>query len=85
LGIATTFLVCIVLASGAMILTKITSDLVITPIENMITKVRRIAENPLKAAHAEEDEQLAIEEFEAIGGLKKKTSKEAPLETAMLE
>ena len=78
---------CVVLASGAMILTKITSDLVITPIENMIIKVRRISENPLKAAHEEENEQLALEEFERLEGLeKKKTSgKEAPLETVVLE
>lgn len=50
LSIVVTFVVCIILASGSMILNKITSDLVITPIENMIEKVRRISENPLKAA-----------------------------------
>ena len=101
LGIATTFLVCVVLASGAMILTRITSDLVITPIENMITKVRRISENPLKAAHEEENEALAIEEHEAmedaereanpgsekgcLSYFSRKKQKEAPLETVVLE
>lgn len=84
-----------------MILTRITSDLVITPIENMITKVRRISENPLKAAHEEENEALALEEFEAaeaaekhinsnseskiLGCFSKKKNKEAPLETVVLE
>ena len=56
LSIVVTFVVCIVLASGSMVLNKITSDLVITPIENMIEKVRRISENPLKAAQEEENE-----------------------------
>jgi len=70
-----------------MILTKITSDLVITPIEKMITKVRHISENPLKVAQEEENEQLALEEFERMigNGKKKKKDKEAPLETVVLE
>jgi len=50
LSIVVTLVVCVVLASGAMILTKISQDLVILPLENMIQKVRRISENPLKAA-----------------------------------
>lgn len=50
LSIIVTLVVCVILASATMILTKITSDLVITPIENMIEKVKRITENPLKAA-----------------------------------
>lgn len=61
-----------------MVLTKITSDLVITPIESMITKVKRISENPLKAAQQEEDEQLALEEYEKLlegEGIKKKKKK----------
>jgi hypothetical protein len=44
-------------------LTKTTTDLVISPIENMITKVQAIATNPLKAAQEEENEQLALEEL----------------------
>ena len=57
--------------------------MVITPIEEMMTKVKRISENPLKAQQDEENEQLIIEKYE-LGGSKKK-SKEAPLETVMLE
>ena len=57
--------------------------MVITPIEEMMTKVKRISENPLKAQQDEENEQLIIEKYE-LGGNKKK-SKEAPLETVMLE
>ena len=47
LGIITTFLVCIVLSSGAAIFSKLTTDLVISPIENMIQKVENITKNPL--------------------------------------
>ena len=36
LSLFTTLLVCIVLASGAMLFSKITTDLVITPIEDMV-------------------------------------------------
>jgi hypothetical protein len=49
-GIGTTLFVCFVLASGAMLFTKETQDLVITPIETMIIKVNRISMNPLLAA-----------------------------------
>lgn len=58
LGIATTILVCIVLASGAMIFSKMTNDLVISPIELMIEKVNNITKDPLKAAHDEEEKLL---------------------------
>ena len=36
--------------------------MVITPIEEMMTKVKRISENPLKAQQEEENEQLTIDE-----------------------
>ena len=68
LGIGTTFLVCFVLAAGSLALSRITIDLVITPIEAMMDKVKRISENPLKAAAEEENEQLAIEEQERLLG-----------------
>jgi class 3 adenylate cyclase len=57
--------------------------MVITPIEEMMTKVKRISENPLKAQQDEENEQLIIEQYALES--KKKKSKEAPLETVMLE
>jgi len=54
LSVFQTIWVCIVLASGAMVFQNQTNDLVITPIESMIEKVKAIAADPLKAA-AEED------------------------------
>jgi hypothetical protein len=47
LSIARTFFVCFVLAAGAIFFSKDANDLVILPIEAMITKVNRIAANPL--------------------------------------
>lgn len=38
--------------------TKDANDLVVIPIENMLSKVRRIADNPLEAARIEEDEEV---------------------------
>lgn len=62
LGIVTTFLVCIVLSAGAAIFSKMTTELVITPIEAMIDKVNNITKDPLKAAH-DEEERLLMEEL----------------------
>lgn len=92
LGIATTFLVCIVLGSGAAFFSKLTTDLVISPIEDMVTRVNNITNDPLKAAH-EEEERLLFEEMaekDGVAALEKegkegKDPKEGPLETAMLE
>jgi hypothetical protein len=89
-------MVCIVLASGAMIFSKLTTDLVISPIEDMIVKVNNITNDPLKAAHDEEErllyEEIAEKELAAkamtkasgqIDG-KDEDKKEGPMETAML-
>ena len=89
--------VCVVLAVGAMFFTKDANELVISPIEQMMQKVNRIAKNPLEAAHEEENEALALEEakkdqeieekrkgFCKCGG-KKKDKKEGPFETVILE
>jgi hypothetical protein len=54
--------VCIVLSSGAAIFSKLTTDLVIHPIETMIEKVNNITKDPLKAAH-DEEERLLMEEL----------------------
>jgi len=56
LGILTTFFVCIVLATGSLTLSKVTQDLVLNPIEDMITKVKKITENPIQAAQEAEEE-----------------------------
>jgi len=86
-----------VLGSGAMIFSKLTTDLVITPIEDMIDRVNSITEDPIKAAHMEE-ERLLYEELaekqkldtaqrgvngNVIAASTKK--KEKPMETEMLE
>ena len=55
-SIVTTLIVCVVFMFGSMILTRTSNELLITPIETMITKVQRIAGNPLKAAQEDEDE-----------------------------
>lgn len=61
LGIARTIFVCLILAIGAMIFIKISNDLVIGPIEDMIQKIKLIAKNPLEAAHEEENLELVLE------------------------
>lgn len=61
LGIGTTFFVCFVLATAAILFSSTTNSLVINPIEEMVTKVNRISENPLLAAQEEENEALAME------------------------
>lgn len=50
LSIVRTVFVSIALSTGAIIFSKDIQDLVLTPIENMVNKVQRIAENPLEAA-----------------------------------
>lgn len=46
------------MVAGAILFSKDATDLVVTPIENMLSKVRRIAKNPLEAAKIEEDEEI---------------------------
>lgn len=50
LNICKTVFVCIVLVSAAIFFTKDANDLAIIPIEKMIIKVKKMAENPLKIA-----------------------------------
>jgi hypothetical protein len=59
LGIIRTSFVIVVLVSGAIFFSKDSNDLVVTPIESMLAKVRRISKNPLEAAHIEEDMAIA--------------------------
>lgn len=96
-GLGTTFLVCMVLGSGAMIFSKLTTDLVITPIEDMIERVNGITIDPIKAAH-DEEERLLYEELNEKSKLEtaqrgvngdvivvEQKKKEKPMETEMLE
>ena len=88
------------LGSGAMLFSKLTTDLVISPIEDMIERVNKITADPLGAAHQEEErllfEELAQNEIQGQNmenvnpdlkdKLKKKESNSnEPMETAMLE
>ena len=64
LGIITTFCICIVLATGSLLLSKVTQDLVLSPIEDMISKVKEITADPIKAAQQAEEEAVKKEEHE---------------------
>ena len=57
----TTFVI-IVLVAGVLLFSKDANDLVVVPIETMLNKVRRIAENPLEAAKIQQDEEILEEE-----------------------
>lgn len=65
LGICQTVGVCIILSFGAYLFTKITSDLVIDPIENMIERVKHITADPLSAIH-EEEERILIDHIRSL-------------------
>lgn len=61
LNICKTIFISIVLTMGALLFTKDANDLVITPIEKMITKVKSIAENPMRAkSHKSIDDLYAV-------------------------
>lgn len=61
LSIVRTIFVSVVLSAGAIMFSSDVESLVLIPIENMMQKVKRIAENPLEAAQIEEREALAME------------------------
>ena len=61
LGIIRTSFVIVILVGGALFFTKDTNEFIVSPIESMLAKVRRLSENPLEAAHIEEDMALAEE------------------------
>lgn len=62
LGIIMTVFVITIMVSGAVFFNKDSSDLVVVPIENMLSKVRRISKNPLEAATIEEDQEILEQE-----------------------
>lgn len=63
LSIVNTIFVCVVLAGGTLIFASHCNELVINPVEQMVQKVSRIAENPLVAAQEEENEAIALEKL----------------------
>lgn len=86
LNITRTVFVCLVLGFSSISLSKDAQELVIEPIENMIEKVKKIAENPLRAAQEEEkrkfSSQIIMNNSEAEG---KKHKEISSLETKILE
>ena len=49
------------LAGAAIIFSKDATDLVLTPLENMLKKINNITTNPLEARKIEEDEAMVWE------------------------
>jgi len=86
LGISRTIFVTLVLTAAALFFSKDANDLVLSPIENMLVKVKRIAENPLAAAQIEEEDALMRENMEKEGKYKEFLKKdEGNYETNILE
>lgn len=91
LSIARTVFVCVVLTVSSILFTKDAEDLVIGPIENMVDKIRKISQDPLRAIRKEEREQvlrkIAMEENPNLKDklAKKEVEKDGPMETAVLE
>lgn len=52
----------VLLCGSAILFTKDSNELILHPIERMLSKVKRIAKNPLEAARLAEDEAVAEEE-----------------------
>merc|ERR550514_1682042 len=63
LNILQTIYICIVLGFGAMFFSKDANDLVLNPIERMISKMERIRDNPLVAMRLG-DEEFKVAEIE---------------------
>jgi hypothetical protein len=61
--------------------------MLLNPLEGMLQKVRKIAQNPLEAAAIQEADDLAMEQLEKEGKLKEFQQKlqDRNLETAILE
>lgn len=53
-----TLFVCIVLTAGALYFSQDATDLVLTPISNMLNKIKLISKNPLMAAEMEEKQAM---------------------------
>ena len=89
LSICKTIFICIILAVSSSVLTRDAQVLVLTPIENMIEKVKKISENPLEAAQEQERKEVAEEtaksKKEINGKNKKNKVDEEPMETVILE
>ena len=96
LTIILTSIICVILILGGYVFSKITSDLVITPVEDMIMKIQEITKDPLKAAQ-EEEEKFLYQELDEKDDFKNETKNfedeklkikkdgDTPMETQVLE
>ena len=100
LNIVKTCFICVVLTVSSYCFSKDTSEMVLEPIETMITKVKQITKNPIEALQKNEKDEITkalLEEEEQKNVLcgcisknnnpavKGRKKKEAPLETEILE
>ncbi|KRX08496.1 Adenylyl cyclase class-3/4/guanylyl cyclase [Pseudocohnilembus persalinus] len=87
LSIIRTVFISVVLSLGALAFQRDVEQLVLEPIENMVQKVQRIADNPLEAAQMEENEAFLVYEMEKNNNMKdiRKKKEEQRMETAILE
>ncbi|KAL4499236.1 hypothetical protein ABPG72_006822 [Tetrahymena utriculariae] len=87
LSIIRTVFVAVVLTIASIKFTGDVEKFILDPIENMLTKVKRISLNPLEAAQMEEKEQFAIEQLEQDGNTEelKKIKETEGYETRVLE
>ena len=83
LNIARTIFICVVLTVTGMLFSKDANELVIGPIENMTGKIKRMIENPLRAAQEAEYDAFVIDEMKKKGKKPKKTKD--LMETELLE
>ncbi|CAG9331978.1 unnamed protein product [Blepharisma stoltei] len=80
LNVLQTIYLCLIIMAAIAFLSNDFQKILLTPLENMIEKISRIAENPLSAAQKEERDAVINE----ITGIKKKKKIES-METAFLE
>jgi hypothetical protein len=86
LGMGRTIFVCIVLAVASAFFTQDANQLVLTPIESMLNKVKRIAKNPLSASRIEEEDAIATEALKKMDkNLLKAKQEFDSFETSILE
>lgn len=86
LSMLRTLFVCVVMAGAALLFSKDATDLVLTPIENMMRKINNITENPLNAAKIEEEEAFLwgkmLQDHKSVA---KEKEEQDHYETAVLE
>jgi len=85
LGIGRTIFVCIVLTASAMFFSRDANDLVLTPIEKMLRKVKRISKNPLTAVQLEEEIDVLLDNIKTKEKEKKNKEDQENFETSILE